>query len=123
MARRSTIWPTPFADAPKTVAQISTLAMMSPMVIGTRMMNMWMSAASPSASDRAEAARMVSEKMLAAGESIVAMNMAAVQAATDATLAAATGRTRRVNDGDAIIAAGLKPYTKRVRANRKRLSR
>ena len=123
MSRRRQNFPDFFADAPKSTAQMSTLMALSPFVIGTRMMQFWMSAASPTAASRSEATRMVSEKMEAAGESVVAMNLAAMHAITDATFAAATGRTRSANDGDSILAAGLKPYTARVRANRRRLSK
>ena len=110
-------------DAPRTAAEMTTLMMMSPFVIGARMTQFWMNAASPSAGDHHEATRMVSEKMAAAGESVAAMNAAAIEAATTMAMTAATGGRSTVNHGDAILSAGLKPYTKRVRANRKRLSR
>ena len=116
-------FPAVFAHAPKTAAEMTTLMIMSPFVIGTRMTQFWASAASPQAKDREEAAQMVSEKMQAVGESMVAMNLAAVEAVTNATLAAATGSYLGANHGDAIFSAGLKPYSQRVRANRKRLSR
>ncbi|MEC5324583.1 hypothetical protein [Aurantimonas sp. A3-2-R12] len=109
--------------APKSSSEMSTLMMLSPFVIGNRMMQFWMSAASPTATDRDEMSRMVGEKMQAAGESLVAMNMAAMAAVTEATLGAVTGRGSHSNHGDAILSAGLKPYAKRVRANRKRLSK
>ncbi|UIJ73978.1 hypothetical protein [Aurantimonas sp. HBX-1] len=102
---------------------MTTLMVMSPFVISTRLTQFWASAASPQAKDRAEVAQMVSEKMQAVGESVVAMNLAAVEAMTKATLAAATGAYLDTNHGDAIFSAGLKPYSQRVRANRKRLSR
>ncbi|MBB4001143.1 MAG: hypothetical protein V7704_14250 [Aurantimonas endophytica] len=116
-------FPAVFAHAPKTAAEMTTLMIMSPFVIGTRLTQFWASAASPQAKDREEAAQMVSEKMQAVGESVVAMNLAAVEAVTKATLAVATGSYLNDNHGDAIFSAGLKPYSQRVRANRKRLSR
>ena len=122
MSRRSQTFPAIFADAPKSTAQMNTLMAFSPFVIGTRMMQFWMSAAAPTAATRSEASRMVSEKMEAAGESVVAMNFAAINAMTDAAFAVASGQLRTVNDGDSILAAGLMPYATRVRANRKRLS-
>lgn len=122
MSRRNQIVPHIFADAPKSAAQISTLMALSPFVIGTRMLQFWMTAAAPTAASRSEASRMVHEKMEAAGESVVAMNFAAIDAMTDAAFAVASGQLRNINDGDSILAAGLKPYASRVRANRKRLS-
>lgn len=122
MSRHTSIFPHIFADAPKSAAQISALMALSPFVIGTRMMQFWMTAAAPTDASRNEASRMVSEKLEAAGESLVAMNVATIEAMTGAAFAAAAGRTRHVNDGDSILAAGLKPYASRVRANRKRLS-
>ena len=122
MSRRHQTFPNFFADAPKSTAQMTTLMALSPFIIGTRMMQFWMTAAAPTAASRSEASRMVSEKLEAAGESVVAMNFAAIDAMTDAALAAATGQLRNINDGDSILAAGLKPYTSRVRANRKRLA-
>ena len=122
MSRRSQTLPSIFPDAPKSTAQMTSLMTLSPFVIGTRMMQFWMTATSPTAASRNEASRMLSEKMEAAGESVVAMNFAVLDAMTDAAFAAATGRTRNINDADSILAAGLKPYTSRVQANRKRLS-
>jgi hypothetical protein len=115
--------PSVFTHAPKTAAEMTTLMMMSPFVIGARLTRFWASAASPRASDREEAVQMVSEKMQALGESVVAMNLAAVETMTQAALQTATGSFPSVNHGDAIFSAGLKPYSQRVRANRKRLSR
>lgn len=109
--------------APKSTTEMSTLMMLSPFVISSRMMQFWVSAAAPTATDRDEMSRMVGEKMQAAGESLLAMNMAAMAAATETALAAVTGRGRHSNHGDAILSAGLKPYSQRVRANRKRLSK
>ncbi|WAJ30569.1 hypothetical protein [Antarcticirhabdus aurantiaca] len=112
-----------WTDAPKSTAELTTLMMVSPFVIGTRMTQMWLSAASPTAADKAEVSLMVAEKIQAVGESIVAMNMATMKAVGDATIAAMSGRARHVNDADAILSAGLQVYSKKVRANRKRLSR
>ncbi|MEF2552999.1 hypothetical protein VQ042_16795 [Aurantimonas sp. A2-1-M11] len=112
--------PSSFFHAPKTAAELTTLMVMSPFVIGTRLTQFWISAASPQAKDRDEVSRMVSEKMQAASESMMAMNLAAIEAMTSA---AVTGSGRSSNHGDTILSAGLKPYSQRVRANRKRLAK
>ncbi|MEX6506863.1 hypothetical protein [Jiella sp. M17.18] len=111
-------------DTPKAAAEVVTLLTMSPFIIGTRMMQFWMRAAStPTAGGDPEASRMVSEKIEAAGESLAAMNAAVAKAAGETVMAAMTGRPRAVNDADAILTAGLKPFSKRVKANHRRLSR
>ena len=97
--------------------------MLAPIVVGARMMQFWAHAANPRKRDRREAERMVSEKVQAMGESVVAMNLAATNAAIAATLAAMTGVVRNVDDADAILHAGLLPYSNRVRANQRRLAR
>ena len=107
----------------KTATEIASLMTLSPWVIGARLGQMWMSSAHPTAGDRREMDRMVSEKLQAVGESFIAMNVAMATAMTSATLALATGSPRAVNDLDAIVSAGLMPFSSRVRANRKRLSR
>lgn len=107
----------------KASAEMTSLAMLSPLVAGARMTQFWMNAASPRAQDRREVERMVTEKMQAMGESVMAMNMAAASAFSAATFAAMTGATRNVDDADAILSAGLMPYSNRVRANRRRLAR
>lgn len=107
----------------KASAEMASLAVLSPMVAGARMMQFWLHAASPRPRDRREAHKMVTEKSQALGESIVAMNIAAMSAVAAATLAAMTGASRNVDDADAILHAGLLPYSTRVRANRRRLIR
>ena len=114
--------PASFFHAPKTAAELTTLMLMSPFVIGTRLTQFSMAAASPQAKDRDEVSRMLSEKLQAAGESIVAMNLATIEAMTSLAMATVTGSGRGSNHGDTILSAGLKPYSQRVRANRKRLA-
>lgn len=107
----------------KASAELMALAILSPMVAGARMMQFWLHAAAPRPRDRREAQRMVTEKMQAVGESVMAMNVAAASAVTAAMLAAMSGASRNVDDADAILHAGLLPYSSRVRANRRRLVR
>ncbi|WP_157944583.1 hypothetical protein [Mangrovicella endophytica] len=108
---------------PGSMAELSTLMLFSPLVMSARMTQFWLSAASPTTRDKAEAARMVTEKLQAAAESVLAMNLAVGTAAADMALAAVTGRMRHVNDADAVLKAGLRPFTRRVRANHRRLSK
>lgn len=107
----------------KATAEMTSIAMLTPMVVGARLTQFWLHAASPRPRDRKEAERMVSEKVQAMGESVVAMNVAATNAMIAASLALMTGATRNVDDADAILHAGLLPYSNRVRANRRRLVR
>lgn len=104
--------------------ELSTLMMLSPLVIASRMTEFWMSAAAPTAKSKHEASRMVTEKMQAIGESAMAVNMTVTQLAIESATAVMTGTVREThNDADAILTAALKPYSSRVTANRKRLSR
>lgn len=114
----------PHGNAPKTAAELTTLMLWSPFVIASRMTQFWMSAASPTAKDHAEASRMVTEKMQAMGESVLAANLAMTEIAIAGATAAVTGIARSSHrDADTVMSAALKPYTSRVRANHKRLSR
>lgn len=104
--------------------ELSTLMMLSPLVIASRMSEFWMTAAAPTAKSKREASQMVTEKMQAVGESAMAVNMAMTQLAIQSATAAMTGAVRQThNDADTILTAALKPYSSRVSANRKRLSR
>ncbi|MCE7026806.1 hypothetical protein [Jiella avicenniae] len=76
----------------------------------------------PTARDEAEAIRMVDEKILATAESVIAVQTAIARASCEAVIAAMTGR-HGADRIDAIVSAGLRPYSKRVRANHRRLSR
>lgn len=104
--------------------EFSTLMTLSPLVIASRMTEFWMTAASPSAASKREASRMITEKMQAVGESAMAVNMTMTKLAIDSATAAMTGLIREThNDADTILTAALKPYSSRVTANQKRLSR
>ena len=121
MTRRRNAAPKALIDAQRATAEITTLMTMAPFVIRARMMRFWSTASAPTARDKAEATRMVSEKLQAGAESVLATNLAFAKAATDASLAAMT-RGPHNNHCGAILAASLRPYSKRVRANRRRLS-
>ena len=119
MARKARSSKTEFGALPKATAEAAAIMTAAPFVIASRLTGFWLSAASPSAKDRAEATRMVTEKMMAAQESAMAMNAAVSAAAWKSVIdTMSTG-----NIADDVLTAGLKPYGKRVRSNRKRLSK
>lgn len=108
----------------KTQSELATLMMYSPFVVASRLTEFWMTAAAPTANSKREASRMVTEKLQAMSESLMAVNMAMTKVAMDTTMAAMTGILRNgENDADDVMAAGLRPYSKRVRANNSRLSK
>ncbi|WP_245514701.1 hypothetical protein [Jiella endophytica] len=110
--------------APKSTAELFTLATLSPLVIASRVGQLWLAmATAPTAKDKAEAVRMVSEKMAATGEAVMAVQTAMAKAAGDAVIASMSGRRQSGNPMDAVLTAGLRPYSKRVRSNHRRLSR
>lgn len=103
---------------------LATLWFQAPMVIALRTQQMWMAAMTGGTMNTAEINRMVSEKMMAAAESAVAANIAMTQQNLTAMAAMATGGTtssRRA--ADAVARAAVKPYSKRVRSNVRRLTR
>lgn len=105
-------------------AELSTLLMLSPIVIASRVTEFWLSAAAPTARSKREASRMITEKLQAAGESAVAVHWTIAELAVQSAAAAWTGVIRDSrNDADTILTAALKPYSSRVSANRHRLSR
>ena len=108
----------------KSVAELATLMASSPFVIASRMTEMWLTAGAPTARSTREASHMVTEKIEAMGESAIAMQMAMATIALETATSAMTGTLRRnENDADTVLAAGLKPYAKRAKANHARLSR
>lgn len=100
---------------------ITALWLQAPMVIATRTQAMAMAAMTGSATDYAEASRMVTEKMAAAAECAVAANLALMKEGMNAAAAIATGRKAPKAGHHRVAAAALRPYTKRVRANARRL--
>ncbi|MBB4569004.1 hypothetical protein [Rhizobium leucaenae] len=103
---------------------LATLWLQAPIVIAMRTQQMWMAAMTGGAFNTAEFNRMVSEKMMAAAESAVAANIAIVKQNVVAITAMATGSsTSSRRAADAIAQAAVKPYSKRVRSNVRRLTR
>jgi len=86
----------------------------APLVIAMRCHEMQMAALTGSTQDTAEMTRMVTEKLAAAAESVVAANFAMAKAMMTAASPDVAAR--------AVSAAALKPYGKRVRRNMRRLS-
>jgi CDP-diacylglycerol pyrophosphatase len=103
---------------------LATLWFQAPMVIAMRTQQMWMAAMTGGTMNAAELNRMVSEKMMAAAESAVAANIAMTQQSIKAMTAMATGTTTSSHRAaDAVVGATVKPYSKRVRSNVRRLTR
>ncbi|MFK0273040.1 hypothetical protein ACIQUG_05160 [Ensifer sp. NPDC090286] len=94
----------------------------APFVIAVRLQEMQMAALTGRTQDVTELHRMVSEKMAATAESVMAVNMALWKAAFDNTVRLMTGGMAS-GHGTAIASAALRPYGKRVRSNARRLSR
>lgn len=86
----------------------------APLVIALRCHEMGLAALTGSTQNSAEMTRMVTEKMAAAAESVVAANFALASAMMTA---ASPGTAAR-----AVSEAAMKPYGKRVRRNARRLA-
>jgi hypothetical protein len=99
---------------------LATLWLQTPVVIAIRLQQMWMDALTGNV-NAAEMNRMVSEKMMAAAESAVAVNAAMMQQGFAALTSA--GATSQRSIVDAVTHAAIKPYSKRVRSNARRLSK
>ncbi|MDI7863612.1 hypothetical protein MRS76_16775 [Rhizobiaceae bacterium n13] len=98
----------------------------APFVIAIRMQQMQMAALTGNTKVLTEMNRMVTEKMAAAAESAVAVNVAlSKEVFHAATRAATSGATaaRSKKSQQKILSEALKPYGKRVRSNARRLSR
>ncbi|MXN43755.1 hypothetical protein GR138_01050 [Shinella kummerowiae] len=91
-----------------------SLWLQAPLVIAMRCHEMQMAALTGSKQDTAEMSRMITEKMAAATESVVAANFAVAKAMMTAASPSATAR--------AVSEAAIKPYGKRVRRNVRRLA-
>lgn len=94
----------------------------APFVIAVRLQEMQMAALTGKTQDVTELHRMVSEKMAATAESVMAVNMALWKAAFDNAIRLMTGGMAS-GHGTAIASAALRPYGKRVRSNARRLAR
>jgi hypothetical protein len=101
---------------------LATLWLQAPVVITIRLQQMWMDALAGSV-NATEMNRMISEKMMAAAESAAAVNAAMMQQGI--ALLTATSHSRQSARGvaDAVVEAAIKPYSKRVRSNVRRLSK
>lgn len=102
---------------------LASLWFQAPMVIAARSQAMTIAAMTGSATDYAESSRMVTEKMAAAAESVVAANMSLVKEGIGAAAAVAGGRVRPEAAHKRVAAAALRPYAKRVRANARRFAK
>ncbi|NRP73683.1 hypothetical protein ILFOPFJJ_04596 [Ensifer psoraleae] len=101
-------------------SDLMALWFQAPMVIAARTQAMAIAAMTGSATDYAETSRMVTEKMAAVAESVMAANVAIAKEGMG--LAAAFAAGKAVSGGhDRVTAAALRPYAKRVRANVRRL--
>ena len=87
----------------------------APLVIAMRCHEMGMATLTGSTQNTAEMTRMVTEKMAAATESVVAANFALAKAVMTVASPETTAR--------AVSTAALKPYGKRVRSNVRRLAK
>jgi hypothetical protein len=99
---------------------LATLWLQAPVVIAIRLQQMWMDALTGSV-NATEMNRMISEKMMAAAESAAAVNAEMMQQGISMLAAAAptSKEQRRIADAHAAI----KPYSKRVRSNARRLTK
>ncbi|NKJ07970.1 MULTISPECIES: hypothetical protein [Rhizobium] len=100
---------------------LATLWIQAPMVIGMRLSQMWMTAMTGGGVNMTEFNQMVSEKMMAAAESAVATNIAMTQQNIAAMTKGGNALSHRAVD--AVAQAMVKPYSKRVRSNVRRLSK
>ncbi|QND47469.1 hypothetical protein HB780_17390 [Rhizobium lusitanum] len=101
---------------------LATLWIEAPMVMAMRMQQMWMTAMTGGGVNMTEFNRMVSEKMMAAAESAVATNIAMTQQ-NMAAMTKGGGASSHQAAADAVAQAMVKPYSKRVRSNVRRLSK
>ncbi|WEX86782.1 hypothetical protein PZN02_003113 [Sinorhizobium garamanticum] len=104
------------------VRDLTALWFQAPMVIAARTQAMTIAAMTGSATDYVEASRMVTEKMAAAAESVVAAHVALLKEGMSAVAALAGGKLPATGHRR-VTAAALRPYAKRVRANARRLSK
>lgn len=95
----------------------------APFVMSLRLQQMQIAALTGKPQDAAELQRMVVEKLAAAAESAVAVNMALSKAAFDTTINMMMGEAPSVaKTREMVVAAAVKPFGKRVRANSRRLA-
>ncbi len=108
----------------KTAQQMSEIMWAAPFVMGTRLSRMMLPDAMRTAADRAEDTRMVAEKVKAAGDGLVAMQTEMASQMMNAWIGMAFGKMpNAARATDTVVAAGLKPARRKVKANAKRLKR
>jgi hypothetical protein len=110
---------------PKSVGEAATVALFAPLVVFNRSAALWIDAMQPGGARSREAERMVTEKIAAAMESAAAVNLAVMRIGIDVSLGTMRNglRIASVASLDGVAAAGLRPYSRRVAANHRRLSR
>jgi hypothetical protein len=99
---------------------------LSPFVMASRMPILFFEAMNPDPSRRNETNRMVTEKMAAVHEGVVAAQMVLGHAVMESMTAVVFGRVPKStprHTADAMMRAGLAPAARRVKANAKRLSK
>ncbi len=99
---------------------------LSPYVMASRMPILWAEALNPDPGSRSETNRMMSEKMAAVQEGVVAAQTTFGHAMLETWAALAFGQLPKAtphNTADAMMWAGLAPAARRVKANAKRLGK
>lgn len=106
------------------VQDLASLWFQAPMVIAMRTQALGMAMMTGSTKDMKEFNRMVTEKAVAAAESAMALNVSIAQQSVAAATAMVTGRKPASAATVATKAAhaAVKPYSKRVRSNARRLT-
>jgi hypothetical protein len=105
-------------------AEISSISFFAPQVIVQRMSRIMLPDAMRTKADRAEDTRMVAEKVKAAGDGLVAMQTEMASQMMNAWNGMAFGKMpNAARATDAVVAAGLKPARRKVKANAKRLGK
>ncbi|TCL73861.1 hypothetical protein [Rhizobium sp. BK251] len=110
---------------PGLARDLASLWFQAPMVIAMRSQAMGIAMMTGNTKNMAEFNRMVTEKAAAAVESAMAVNAAVAGQAMTAAAAIATGRKPKssAKAAEKIAHAAVKPYSKRVRSNTRRLSK
>ncbi len=104
--------------------EFASLWFQAPMVMSSRMQDLAVSGMNGSTGGPAEVGQMITEKLSAVVESLMAVNLAMVKEGMIAATGLATGTCAGMaGASDRVAVAALQPYGKRVRANVRRLSR
>jgi hypothetical protein len=109
----------------KSEAKLAGL-MLSPLVVAARLPIVWLEAFNPDPRRRSETNRMVTEKVAAMQEGMVASQMALGTAMAEAAAAMMFGLQPKGTPhsvAESMINAGLAPAARRVKANHKRLGK